>query len=170
MKSPTSLRSSLLLNTTTSFCSSLTQSQPIPPLDLIHRFFVSSPKVTEHGPEWARSRLPFLSKTFSGRNGCVEYFELLGETLKMEMGEGTFPSKESGEWVVDEGGCVEGGEDEGVVTVVGKARFESLKTGKGWEEKFIYRFSGFDSSGKIGHWEIWADPLSAWVACEEGKF
>jgi len=50
------------------------------------------------------------------------------------------------------------------VTVVGKGKFESIETGRSWEEKFIYRFSGFDERGSIGHWEIWADPLSAWVA------
>jgi hypothetical protein len=53
------------------------------------------------------------------------------------------------------------------VSVVGKGRFASKKTGKGWNEKFIYRFSDFDSQGKIGHWEIWADPLSAWEAIGE---
>jgi hypothetical protein len=51
-----------------------------------------------------------------------------------------------------------------MVSVVGKGRFVAKKTGKGWDEQFIYRFSGFDEEGKIGHWEIWADPLSAWVA------
>jgi hypothetical protein len=52
----------------------------------------------------------------------------------------------------------------GAVSVVGKASFTSIKTGKQWREQFIYRFSGFDEIGRIGHWEIWADPLSAWVA------
>lgn len=54
--------------------------------------------------------------------------------------------------------------DAGMVSVVGKGRFTSKKTGKGWDEQFIYRFSNFDKNGKIGHWEIWADPLSAWEA------
>jgi len=63
------------------------------------------------------------------------------------------------------GHCREGrGRAEGVVTVVGTGTFASIKTGKEWSEKFIYRFSGFDREGRIGHWEIWADPLSAWVA------
>ena len=51
-----------------------------------------------------------------------------------------------------------------MVSVVGKGTFKSKKTRKGWDEEFIYRFSGFDEEGRIGHWEIWADPLSAWVA------
>jgi hypothetical protein len=50
------------------------------------------------------------------------------------------------------------------VSVVAHARFESIKTGKSWEEDFIYRLSEFDEEGRIGHWEIWADPLSAWEA------
>ena len=41
------------------------------------------------------------------------------------------------------------------------------EAGKEWDEEFIYRFSGFDEEGKIGWWEIWADPLSAWVAVGE---
>ena len=80
------------------------------------------------------------------------------------MGEDTFPKPGSGGYVVDERAVVEGEEGKGVVSVVGKASFASKKTGKGWHEEFIYRFSGFDEQGRIGHWEIWADPLSAWVA------
>lgn len=58
-------------------------------------------------------------------------------------------------------------EGRGAVSVVAHAMFESVTTGKRWEEDFIYRLSGFDQEGKIGCWEIWADPLSAWEAmCE----
>lgn len=60
------------------------------------------------------------------------------------------------------------GKGRGVVSVVGKGTFTSKKTGKSWDEQFIYRFSGFDGQGRIGHWEIWADPLSAWVAVGGG--
>lgn len=73
-------------------------------------------------------------------------------------------------YVVDASAEVEGSEgvdgrgQRGVVSVVGKGTFKSVQTGKAWSEKFIYRFSGFDAEGRIGHWEIWADPLSAWVA------
>lgn len=96
----------------------------------------------------------------------MEYFIILSQTLKMHMGEDTFPAKESGGYVIDAEAKTEGNDGLGVVSIVGQARFESVETGKGWREKFIYRFSGFDGEGKIGHWEIWADPLSAWVACE----
>ena len=50
-----------------------------------------------------------------------------------------------------------------------KGRFESVKTGKGWDEEFVYRLSEFDETGKIGWLELWADPLSAWVACGGGE-
>lgn len=66
--------------------------------------------------------------------------------------------------MVDVDAEVEGEQGKGVVTVVGKGAFKSLKAGEGWSESFIYRLSGFDDEGRIGHWEVWADPLSAWVA------
>lgn len=52
----------------------------------------------------------------------------------------------------------------GVVSVVGRGRFESVRTGRGWEEEFIWRLGGWDEEGRVGTWEVWADPLSAWVA------
>ena len=52
--------------------------------------------------------------------------------------------------------------------MVAHAKFASVNTGRSWEEDFIYRLSGFDAQGKIGHWEIWADPLSAWQAVGDG--
>ena len=52
----------------------------------------------------------------------------------------------------------------GTVTVKLRAKFASVKTGKDWEEDFVYVLSEFDEEGKIGSQELWADPLSAWVA------
>lgn len=75
----------------------------------------------------------------------------------MELPKDSFPGPE--EFIVDA--------EAGMVSVVGKGRFSSRKTGKGWDEQFIYRLSGFDEEGKIGHWEIWADPLSAYDAVGE---
>lgn len=51
-----------------------------------------------------------------------------------------------------------------MVSVKGKAVFKAIETGRAWEEEFIYRLSEFGEDGKIGHWEIWADPLSAFGA------
>ena len=50
------------------------------------------------------------------------------------------------------------------VTVKLHAKFASVKTGKSWEEDFVYVLSEFDDDYKIGKQELWADPLSAWVA------
>ena len=33
----------------------------------------------------------------------------------------------------------------------------------------LYRLSDFDEQRRIGHWEIWADPLSAWEAVGAGE-
>lgn len=41
-----------------------------------------------------------------------------------------------------------------VVSVVGSATFKSLKTGRGWDEQFIYRLSEFDEDEMIRYWEI----------------
>lgn len=85
----------------------------------------------------------------------------------MQMGESTFPGPEG--FIVDaEAGITGQGAAEetakGVVSVVGRARFESVETGMGWDEAFIYRLSEWDEEGRFGHWEVWADPLSAWMA------
>jgi hypothetical protein len=127
---------------------------PPAPADLLSQHFGNTPKITEHGPEWAQARLPFLAKTFSGKEGCQEYFKMMTDVLDMALPSDAFPGKEG--FIVDS--------EADMVSVVGKGRFTSKKTGKAWDEQFIYRFSEFDGQGKIGHWEIWADPLSAWEA------
>ncbi|KAF2436661.1 hypothetical protein EJ08DRAFT_684907 [Tothia fuscella] len=156
---------SLLSSKSHSFCQALIS--PPSPTTLISKYFTpSSPKITEHGPKWCRDRLPFLAKTFTGTSGpdsCETYFELLSKTLKMHMHEKSFPSQRG--FIVDADATTEEkGGGKGVVCVVGNAEFESVKTGKKWREKFMYRLSGFDEEGRIGHWEIWSDPLSAWDA------
>lgn len=167
---PLTEKGALLRKTAYSFCESLLK--PPAPSALISEYFVPFyPRITEHGPSWATSRLPFLGKTFIGYRGCEEYFIKLSKTLEMNMSKDTFPSIDG--FVVDAEAEVEWMEyktkkkGKGVVSVVGQATFKSVKTGKEWHEEFIYRFSAFDDKGKIGHWEIWADPLSAWVAVGE---
>jgi hypothetical protein len=150
-----STRSAALRETTHAFCHALLA--PPSPNQLLSQYFSASPKVTEHGPEWARSRLPFLATTFAGKEGCEEYFKVLNEVLEMKLPGDAFPSAQ--EFIVDA--------EAGMVSVVGKGKFASKKTGKAWDEQFIYRFNEFDSDGKIGYWEIWADPLSAWEAVGE---
>ena len=147
-----STQSDKLRKSTSAFCEALLS--PPPPPELLSQYFSDQPKITEHGPEWARSRLPFLAETFTGKDGCEEYFKLLSETLEMSLSKDSFPGAK--DFSVDA--------ESGIVSVVGKGHFSSKKTGKGWDEQFIHRFSEFDEHGKIGHWEIWADPLSAWDA------
>jgi len=159
----TTARSQLLRSKVLSFCQAFLDGKS--PQETLSTFFTSNPKITEHGPSWAMSRLPFLGKTFSGWSESEEYFKQLASTLSFHPDENTFPPPEG--FIVDPGtqvssrGAVTGG---GAVSVVAHAKFASVKTGKGWEEDFIYRLSEFDEEGKIGHWEIWADPLSAWEA------
>ena len=149
-------RRSLLQSNVRRFCADLVV--PVPPPKLLSQHFrPDGPKITEHGPSWASARLPFLGKTFTGTEECIEYFDVLSEVLGMKLADDAFPWK---------GGFIVDGEV-GMVSVVGKGRFESKKTGKGWDEQFIYRFSDFDDQGRIGHWEVWADPLSAWEAVGE---
>ena len=147
----TSQRSIILRTEAASFCQALVVR--LTPQELLPRYFTLNPKITEHGPTWCRDRLPFLAETFSGISGkdsCLSYFDALSQTLKMHMDETTFP--DNNEYIVDPDAVVEGENGSGVVCVVGKARFESVKTGKSWREQFIYRLSGFDADGKIGHW------------------
>ncbi|KAI9866467.1 MAG: hypothetical protein M1813_001017 [Trichoglossum hirsutum] len=163
-------RSQLLRSRAYAFCNAFLESTP--PTQILDQFFIACPRITEHGPAWAGDRLPFLGKTFTGRreqqfspsSTCDDYFSLLGQTLVFEPSKDTFPTEEG--FIVDPstrlaGETADGG---GAVSVVAHATFKSIKTGKSWKEQFIYRLSGFDQEGRIGHWEIWADPLSAWVA------
>ncbi|KAH0565716.1 hypothetical protein GP486_000880 [Trichoglossum hirsutum] len=166
-------RSQLLRSRAHAFCNAFLESTP--PTQILDQFFTECPSITEHGPAWASDRLPFLGKTFTGRREqqssqsptCDDYFSLLGETLVFEPSKDTFPLEEG--FIVDPSTKL-AGESVGVggaVSVVAHATFKSIKTGKSWKEQFIYRLSGFDREGRIGHWEIWADPLSAWVAVGE---
>ncbi|KAF2088255.1 hypothetical protein K490DRAFT_73207 [Saccharata proteae CBS 121410] len=149
-------RAELLRTRAHAFCKTLL-SPPPPPQLLAQYFTPQNPEITEHGPSWATTKLPFLGQTFTGVDGCVSYFSLLSETLKMQLSGDSFPGPEG--FIVDA--------EANMVSVVGGGRFESVRTGKSWTERFAYRLSGWDEDGKIGHWEIWADPLSAWVAVQE---
>lgn len=162
---PESVRKELMRRKAYDFCQALMQKSPEEVLEI---YMTSNSKITEHGPEWAAERLPFLGKTFEGKSECARYFKVLSETLKMDMDENSYPNLAG--FSADVAAEAKTGADElasretGTVNVVGKGRFTSLRTGKSWEEEFIYRFSGFDDNGRFGHWEIWADPLSAWIA------
>jgi len=161
-------RRTQLRDRTTAFTAAFLDLASNPPQKLLNDHFTpSSPKITEHGPSWATSKLPFLGKTFSGRGGCEEYFSLLSKVLEFKPSKDTFPGPEG---VVVDPDAVGPEDDEGrprgVVSLVARGVFRAVETGREWEEVFSYRLSGFDEDGKIGHWEIWADPLSAWMAVQ----
>ena len=137
--------------------------------ECLDKFFTPNPKITEHGPHWANERLPFLARTFTGRRHgqpkeegstttCDDYYDLLTSTLALVPGTVTVPSKHD----------VAADPDHGIVTVPLQAKFKSVKTGKAWLEKFVYVLSDFDEDGKIGYQQLWADPLSAWLAVGGG--
>ena len=135
--------------------------------ETLDKYFTSSPRILEHGPTWATSRLPFLAIAFEGRRSkdqhsnsavaqltCDDYYDLLTSTLSFNPSDDTLPPKEK--FMVDA--------ERKTVTVMLHAKFASVRTGKSWEEDFVYVLSEFDEDFKIGCQELWADPLSAWVA------
>ena len=134
------------------------------PPEILDKFFTSNAQIHEHGPSWATSRLPFLATTFQGRrsdetssNGsktCDDYYDLLTSTLSFHPSDHTLPPREH--FMVDP--------ETKTVTVILHAKFASVRTGKSWEEDVVYVLSDFDQNFKIGKQELWADPLSAWVA------
>ena len=145
------------------------------PATMLTRFFASAPKITEHGPAFAKARLPFLATPFRGRrqggasctgntDTCDDYYDILSSILAFHPHPDTVPPKES--FLV---ACTQdaNGEWQAGVTVKLHASFSSIKTGRSWSENFVYVLSGFDDEFKIGHLEIWADPLSAWMAVGE---
>lgn len=155
-------RSAMLRKCAHAFCMALASTE-FDSHNFVSTFFIpgEAASITEHGPGWARKKLPFMGQTFSGRDGCVEYFEHLAKTLNMHWPDDAFPP--DAELIVDPYAEVEG-PYKGVVCVSGKGRFEAKETGWTWQEKFMYKLSGFDDDGRVTHWEIWADPLSAWSA------
>lgn len=157
-----------LRSTAYAFCQAFVSGAP--PTETLDKYFTLNPKILEHGPSWATSRLPFLVTTFQGRRPkdqspnpatasrtCDDYYDLLTSTLSFHPSADTLPPKEA--FMVDA--------ERKTVTVKLHARFASVKTGKSWEEDFVYVLSEFDADFKIGRQELWADPLSAWVAVGE---
>ncbi|KAL9129281.1 MAG: hypothetical protein Q9217_002228 [Psora testacea] len=150
-------------NTAYHFCESFAGGLAGP--ECLNRYFTPNPKITEHGPLWATTRLPFLGITFEGRreqNGptrrtCDDYYDFLTSTLTFDPRSVIFPQRH--QFAVDP--------EAGIVTVKLHAKFASVKTGKDWEEDFVYVLSEFDDNGKIGCQDLWADPLSAWMAVED---
>ena len=116
-------RYSLLKSRTQAFCSAfLDLANSLHERIIDENFTSKDPQITEHGPTWARKRLHFLATSFTGREECLQYFKLLGETLEFIPHKETFPSGEG--IVVDDQARVshvEGAGISGVVSVVGQA-------------------------------------------------
>ncbi|KAJ5965317.1 hypothetical protein N7481_012031 [Penicillium waksmanii] len=112
------------------------------------------PLIYEHGlPQLA----PFLGRRFTGPEGVVHYFELLGETLSIEE----MKFENEGDWVVD-------GSSSAVV-LRGKGRFCWKGTGQVWDETFIYRVGlavegDGDGEMKVCEYRVWADTGAAYLA------
>lgn len=100
-----------------------------------------------------------------------DYYALLSSILKFKPTNETLPPFEA--FNVDE--------EKGVVSVCLEGGFESLVTGGAWVERFVY-LVGFEGVGegeggqregkaerKIQRLDLWADPLSAWVAVGGGR-
>lgn len=154
----------ILRNTAYSFCKAFISGRS--PRENLDEYFARDARIFEHGPSWARSKLPFLGLVFQGRREttdlsappshktCDDYYDLLGDTLSFHPLPNTLPSPH--DFMVDP--------TKGTVTVKMHAKFASIKTGKSWEEDFVYILGDFDEEGRIGCQELWADPLSAWLA------
>ncbi|GME34021.1 uncharacterized protein K452DRAFT_283098 [Neofusicoccum parvum] len=132
-----------------------------PPSTLLSRFFTpTNPSIHEHGPAWSTAALPFLGRPFVGAAACESYFTLLSASLKMALDERSFPG--------EEGFVVDG--EAATVAVRGRGAFESVATGRRWREEFVYVLGGWDGRGeRFASWDVWADPLCAWVAVQEGE-
>jgi len=143
-------RSDKLRKIAHAFCMALV-SPEFDAYNFISHFFVEgdAATITEHGPGWARKNLPFLGQKFQGRDGLFQYFTELNKTLNILFDSDAFPPDE--ELIVDPDCKVEGGL-KGCVCVVGKGKFENKVTEWTWEEKFIYKLSGFDEDLRVTHW------------------
>ena len=160
------IRASGIRDTAEAFCKAFIAGSP--PTETLNKYFTPDAKILEHGPAWASECLPFLGFTFQGRrsqrlsnawlkNTCDDYYDLLTSVLSFHPSKDTLPPKE--DFMVDP--------KRGTVTIKLRARFASIKTGRSWEEQFVYVLSEFDEDYKIGSQELWADPLSAWMAVQD---
>lgn len=144
------------------------------PYKTLDTYFTRDPQILEHGP--LIPSLPFLGTAFSGRRRsdssspssslssskkqettCDDHYDLLTSMLSFRPDDQTVPPRER--FFVDA--------ENGAVTVRLHTRFASVKTGKSWEEDFVYVLSEFDEDARIGRQELWADPLSAFMAVQE---
>ncbi|OJI87473.1 hypothetical protein ASPTUDRAFT_81002 [Aspergillus tubingensis CBS 134.48] len=141
------------------------------PTTILDTRFTSNPEIYEYGPDWARPRLPYLGRSWTGRRSsstpsseedttCDAYFDVLGQTLFFEP-DNREPTSPPDQFLVS----ASNGNDDAVMVKL-TSTVGSVATGKKWVETFVFLFGRFDAQGKIGKLEIWSDSLSAWVNSE----
>ncbi|GAT20329.1 hypothetical protein RIB2604_00700070 [Aspergillus luchuensis] len=141
------------------------------PTTILDTRFTSNPEIYEYGPDWARSRLPYLGRSWTGRRSsstpsseedttCDAYFDVLGQTLFFEP-DNREPTSPPDQFLVS----ASNGSDDAVMVKL-TSTVGSIATGKKWVETFVFLFGRFDAQGRIGKLEIWSDSLSAWVNSE----
>ena len=102
-------------------------------------------RLFEHGlPKLA----PFLGRSFEGKVGVSEYFNVVSEYL-------SYKDMSFSEFIVDV--------ESRITSVKGKAKFTWKSTGKTWEEIFVYRIK-LDEEGKVLVYEVWADSGAAYLS------
>ncbi|KAK8162721.1 hypothetical protein BKA80DRAFT_273452 [Phyllosticta citrichinensis] len=193
MAPQTQSHASLLHAHTSSFLAALTPPSPppSPPALLSEHFTPQNPTVYEHGPPFTQRLLPFLGRPFTGRDECVQYFELMGAALELQIQNGTVSISADPDLVDDgdfekgasQGNVASGGGDgwkkcPGRVVATGRCRCVCRATGRAWDEHVVWVFSGFERLNGVGgggydrvrfaRWDIWADAASAWVAAGGG--
>nr|XP_023896324.1 uncharacterized protein LOC112008222 [Quercus suber] len=148
-------RTDVLRNSLKDFCHHFLAGSS-PELLLASCFVPDSPRITEHGPRWAAQKLPYLNTNWAGGGStgdtCDRYFEAVAATLEFFPDEHTIPPASS--FSIDPYNQVG--------MVVAKCKPQSNATKATWEDQFVFRFSDFDSHGRIGKLEIWFDALAAW--------
>ncbi|GAA5982626.1 hypothetical protein JCM10908_006723 [Rhodotorula pacifica] len=122
-----------------------------------------APVCIEHGPSGIEE-LPFLGKEFKGEEGegsILEYFDLIGTVLKGR-----------GSRFEDDDLLAKVYEKNHVHTAraiwTGTATWSVAQTGREWDEAVVWAFDLLREGRewKIQKWEVWAEPLSAYLAAK----
>ncbi|GAA6055705.1 hypothetical protein JCM3770_001030 [Rhodotorula araucariae] len=127
-----------------------------PPATFRSHFTSSRPPVCiEHGPA-GHPELPFLGEPFEGGDRILHYYDLIGRVLKGKGSQFT-----EADLLIKERG-----NGRARVVWTGEAVWSVAATGKEWQEAVVWLFEMEREGGKwrIATWEVWADPLSAYLA------